>query len=103
MYRIRVIPDDDKPYTLESSMRDVLAWEKQKPGRAAQQLSENIHLADLYWVAHRAAKRQGLYGGTLKEFEDSCDVVVLGQAEGLAANLSDEDAADGADPTQLGR
>lgn len=99
MYSIRVIPDGDRPYTIESSMRDVLAWEKQQPGRAAQQLSDNIHIADLYWVAHRAAKRQGRYEGTLKDFEDSCDVVVLGQAEGLAANLTDDEAGDGADPT----
>lgn len=99
MYEIKVLPDEDKPYRVVSNMRDVLAWERQKPGRAAQQLSDNVHLADLYWIAHRAAKRQGLYGGTLKEFEDSCDVVILGQAP----MGDDDEAGDGADPTQQDR
>lgn len=98
MYKFKVSPDDDKSYTVVSNNRDVLAWERQKPTRAAQQLSENVHLADLYWIAHRAAKRQGLYGGTLKDFEETCDVDVLGPAD------DDEDeAGDGSDPTQSDR
>ena len=62
---------------------------------SAQQLTENLHLGDR--TGSRTGRRngQGLYGGTFKEFEECCDVVILGQAEGLV----DDEAGDGADPT----
>ena len=96
MYDFQITPDDAAPYQLTARMRDVLAWERANPGRSAQQLTEDTRLSDIYWIAHHAAKRQGLYAGTRQEFEDSCDVAMATRV--LVA--SEDTDGDGADPTQ---
>ena len=91
----RVTPDDGEPYIVKAGSRDLLAWEKQKPGRSAQQMQENFHIRDAYWLAHRAATRAGRFDGTVKEFEESVDL-----ESGTWVTDTDGDSdEDGADPT----
>jgi hypothetical protein len=93
MFVWRVIPDDGEPYIVEAGTRDVLAWEKEVKGRAAQQLQDNFHVANAYWLAHRAATRKGLFSGSRKEFEESVDL-----ESGTFVEVPDNDE-DGPDPT----
>lgn len=93
MFVWRVIPDEGEPYIVEAGTRDVLAWEKERPGRSAQQLQDNFQVANAYWLAHRAAVRAGKFEGSRKEFEESVD---LESGALVPATDSDED---GADPT----
>jgi hypothetical protein len=96
MFMWRVLPDDGEPYIVKAGTRDVLAWEKEKPGRSAQQLNDNFHVANAYWLAHRAATRAGKFTGTRQEFEESVDLESAVVAAGPAGGDSEED---GADPT----
>lgn len=98
MFSWRVVPDDGEPYVVKAGTRDVLAWEREKAGRSAQQLTDNFHVQHAYWLAHRAAKRDGKFDGTRKEFEESCE---LETAFEVAAPADDdgEGDEDGPDPT----
>lgn len=95
MFTWRVIPDSGDPYIVEAGTRDVLAWERAKTGRSAQQLQDNFQVANAYWLAHRAAVRAGLFTGKLQDFEESVD---LETGIAVAVDDGDEDG-DGPDPT----
>jgi len=72
---IDVSPDDGDPYEVTAKTRDLLTWEKAQDGRSAQKFETgNATLADLYEVAWVASKRQGLFTGSQKKFEESVDV-----------------------------
>jgi hypothetical protein len=94
MFVWRVIPDDGEPYVVEAGTRDVLAWEKERTGRSAQQLQDNFHVSNAYWLAHRAATRKGLFSGSRQQFEDSVDL-----ESGTLVEVADTDDEDSADPT----
>lgn len=108
MYHFKITPDEGASYTVTAGTRDVLAWERARPGRSAQQLVENFHIGDAYWLAHRAAVRAGLFDGDRKTFEATCEiqqgVEVTVPAEGEDAEGEDaggEDyGADDSDPTR---
>lgn len=98
MFSWRVTPDVGEPYTVEAGTRDVLAWER-ATGGSAQRLQDEFHVANAYWLAHRAATRAGLFSGSRKEFEQSVDLET-----GVPATADDgsDDAGgddDGSDPT----
>lgn len=94
LYTWRVTPDEGEPYIVNAGTRDVLAWEKFKPGNSAQRLQENFHVGDAYWLAHHAAKRQGLFSGTRQEFEASVEL-----ESGQLVEVPDDDGDDSGDPT----
>lgn len=96
MFTWRVIPDEGEPYIVKAGTRDVLAWEKEKAGRSAQQLTDNFHVTHAYWLAHRAAKRAGLFDGDRPSFEASVDLETAFEVTEPAVEDSDED---GPDPT----
>lgn len=92
--------DDGREVEVTAGPRDQLAWEKAAQNRAVSQLLTGAYrMTDLYSLAHAAMKRQGLFSGTLKDFEDSVDIE-------LGHKRKDEDApeVDVADegPTQSG-
>jgi hypothetical protein len=95
MFMWRVVPDEGDPYIVKAGTRDVLAWEKERPGRSAQQLQDNFHVSNAYWLAHRAATRAGHFNGTRKDFEESVDL----ESAAFVEDTGDSDE-DGADPTQ---
>jgi len=90
MITLTVTPDNGEPFEVTATARDLLSWERTTKGnKSFVDLINDPNLVDLYRVAHLACWRQGLFTGTQKEFEDSCEVT--GQAE-------DDDP----DPTQSG-
>lgn len=92
--------DDGNDIEVTAGPRDQLAWEKSAGNRALSQLlSGDYRIADLYSLAHAALKRQGLYSGTLKDFEESADVEMGHKSKGEdAAEVDDADE----NPTQPG-
>lgn len=75
MFDFRVTPDEGDPFDVEAAPRDVLVWERtNKNKRVFSDLLERTSLADMYHLAHVAARRQGLFEGDLRAFEASCDV-----------------------------
>lgn len=100
MFVYRLTPDDGKPFVVGVGSRDVLAWERDKPGRAAAELSDKIAVGNAYWLAHRAAKRLGLYDGDRKRFEETHELEGATEKE-LAEFRGEagEDDGDGGDPT----
>jgi hypothetical protein len=89
MMTFRVSPDGGEPYQVTAYARDVLMWEKAGKGRAFGDMAEHTKIGDLYGLAYFASRRQGLYTGSLSEFEQDVDVNPVDQ---------DEDEAD-PDPT----
>jgi hypothetical protein len=92
MITVKVKPDDAPEYEVTATARDVLVWEKTTNGsKSFIDFMSAPNLVDLYRIAHIAAWRQGLFAGTLKEFEQSCEVIF------------DEDEQEGEpDPTRPG-
>lgn len=91
MITFTVRPDGGEPYELTAGSRDVLQWERTTKGKSAATLGD---MADMYKVAWLAAKRQGLYDGSLQDFETTVDLETEGDEDG-----SDE----GPDPTRSAR
>jgi hypothetical protein len=87
MLDVRIIPDSGEPYDLRVGTRDVVVWEKVDRLNTVTRLESDPKMTDLYAVSHIAAKRQGMFTGTLAEWETSVD---------LELGLNGE-----VDPTQL--
>lgn len=76
MMTFEIIPDDGDPYRLEAGSRDVLMWEKAGKGRSFGQFGsgESMRMEHLYGLAYFAARRQGLFTGSLAEWEQSVEL-----------------------------
>lgn len=74
MITFTIAPDLAEKYEVVATSRDVLNWERTTKGGSMKQLMEELHLSDLYKVAHFAAKRLSLTTETLKEFEANNDL-----------------------------
>jgi hypothetical protein len=74
MMEVRVVPDSGEPYVLKIGSRDVVAWEKIDRRNTMTRLDSDPKMADIYSVSHLAAKRRGLFTGTLAEWETAVDL-----------------------------
>jgi len=94
MMTFEITPDDGDPYRLEAGSRDVLTWEKAGKGRSFGQLGsgESMRMEHLYGLAYYAARRQGLFSGSLAEWEESVDLMPV----------KDDDEEGTVDPTRPG-
>jgi hypothetical protein len=90
MFTFTVAPDGREPYTVSVAIRDTVAWERLHPGHSAQELIqeegqpaslEANKLTNSFELAYFASKRQGLFEGSLDDFETSCDVVGISQEQ----------------------
>jgi hypothetical protein len=86
---VTVTPDGGEPYELTATARDVLNWEKTSRDKTVVDLLTGFNMVDLYRVSHLAASRQQLFTGSLKEFEETCEV-----------EFQEEDQEPEPDPTQ---
>jgi hypothetical protein len=75
MMTFKVIPDGGEPYQVTAHSRDVLVWEKSGKGRTFSQLADHLSMTDMYGLAFVAARRQGMFSGTLQDFEQSADMM----------------------------
>lgn len=91
-WTFEVRPDDGEPYRVTAHSRDILTWEKAGKGRSLGELAQNPSLGAFYGLAYFAARRQGLFTGTLAEFEQQVDL----------EPLDDEEDEEAPDPTRPG-
>jgi hypothetical protein len=84
-------------YNLTCGARDILAWEKAGPGRAAAQvvLLSQFKVDDLYSLAFATMRRQKLWSGTEKELRDQAEIDLghddMPEEESAAEQESEED------------
>jgi hypothetical protein len=81
MMTFKVSPDGGDPWQVVAESRDVLAWEKALKGRSFNDLATNPTMAGLYGLAYAASRRQGLYSGTIGEFEAGVDLELVDDEE----------------------
>lgn len=75
---IKIRPDGGDEYELEVEARDALMWEKTSRDNASIiDYLRHPSMTELYRLAHLCAKRRQQFTGSLKEFEDSHDVVIV--------------------------
>ena len=91
MFAFTVTPDNGESYKVTAGTRDVLKWERTTKGASLQQLHDGLRITEMYRIAYIAVTRQGLYVGTLAEFEATCELDFEDDEEG---------EVDGLDPTQ---
>lgn len=95
MITFKLDPDDGEPYELVAHSRDVLLWEKGAKGRSFGQFGDNPNMIDMYGMAFVAARRQGLFSGTLQEFEQTIDVLPVDDDEESEPDPTDEGPSPG--------
>lgn len=74
LIKFRVSPEGGEAYEVEATTRDILTWEKTTKGASYAAFQRGQNMVDLYKVGHLASRRLGMFNGTLKEFEDTCDL-----------------------------
>jgi hypothetical protein len=93
----KITPDGGDPYRVVADTRDIYTWEKTTPNKSItlQQAMEELRFAELYRIAWIAARRQGMYAGTLDDFAATHQV---------EPNQEDDDQEEDPDavPTQPG-
>ncbi len=91
-------------FKLTCGSRDILAWEKAGPGRAAAQvvILSAFALDDLYSLAFATMRRQELWSGTEKELRDQAEID-LGHIDSPEPEEDEPEAGDPEDlPTRPG-
>jgi hypothetical protein len=81
MFRFKVMPDDGEPYEVVATTRDIARWEKTTKGASLAALQKDLKATDLYKVAYWSVQRQGLYDGTMADFEQGVDLDILDDEE----------------------
>jgi len=76
MFDFKVTPDGLDPYDVTAGSRDVLKWERTTKGKTVGSLSDaaTLRMEDLFKLAWIASARQGIYTGSLADFESGVDV-----------------------------
>jgi hypothetical protein len=81
MFDFKITPDEDDPYEVTAGSRDVLVFEKTNRGTSISSLLTEQKMGDLYKLAHIASRRQGLFDGSLAEFEKTCELKFTEETE----------------------
>lgn len=80
MLKFKVIPDEGPEYEVEVKPRDVLTWEKTtKGGKSINEWLVDPDYVNAYKLVHLAVWRQGLFKGSLKEFEAQHEIEGIGK------------------------
>jgi hypothetical protein len=74
VFTFTVRPETGEPFEIKATTRDVLVWEEAGRDRSMAGLVSDMHMKDLYWIAHCAARRQALFNGPLDEFKKTMDL-----------------------------
>lgn len=73
MMEFTVLPDNEDPYKVTATSRDVYVWEKVTKNSLGT-LGSNVTMTAMFQLAHIAAKRQHLFTGSLDDFVASNDI-----------------------------
>lgn len=87
MFIFKVMPEDDEPYELAATSRDVLQWERRNKGANMGALRDQMRMTDLYKIAYLAAVRQDRFTGTEGDFVDTVDLDLVDDDD----EMSEED------------
>lgn len=68
MIAYALVSQDGEKLEFKATARDVFMWEKAYKGKSFGQLKDNLHMWDLYAIAHQAATRLGHFDGSLDDF-----------------------------------
>lgn len=74
LFTFTVKPDGQDEYQVDATSRDILNWEKTTKGASLGKFESDPQITDVYKIAHFAARRTGLFTGTLQEFESGVDI-----------------------------
>lgn len=75
MFDFTVKPDGGDEFRVTATSRDVYVFEKATKGRRSMAaITTDMHMSDMYGLAHLAATRQQLFTGSLDEFAAGCDI-----------------------------
>jgi len=96
MMRLEVTPEDGTdPYELVVTSRDFMIWERTGKNRTFQSFMENISAVGLYELSHITARREGLFTGSLSEWQEA---VFVNSVRPKPEDEMDEEPAE--DPTR---
>jgi hypothetical protein len=87
MFTFKLTDEAGEVSSLKADSRDVLVWEKtSKSGERYIDLITEMSLIKFYRLAHIVAKREGVFSGSLKEFEAAYVVDLEHQEDVLPTN-----------------
>jgi hypothetical protein len=78
MISFKITPDGGEPFTVTATSRDIHTWEKVTKGVTFAGLMESMSMVHMYSIAYFASKRRGLFDGSAKDFESTCDLTPEG-------------------------
>lgn len=81
MFTFKVRPDDGQEFQVTATSRDVVMWERTTPGGRCFADLKSAAMSDFYGIAFVAAKRQGLFAGDRRAFEDGVDMDIVEEDE----------------------
>jgi hypothetical protein len=93
LYRIQIEDDDEVETAIDADTRDILHWERTGENRNASLLGTG-RFDLIYSLAYTAAKRRGIFTGSLVDFENRYVIV---KAEEI---ISETGAPDEGGPTR---
>lgn len=89
MIHFKYEPDGGDAFDLHADSRDVIAWERRKPGRHLGMLEATPRMQDLSELAWLTARRLKHWGDDLAEFQDSVAVSTVKDPDPDADGLLD--------------
>lgn len=99
MFTLKVVPDDGEPFEIETTSRDIVAWEsggtRQNP-RSIGSLSDNLRMTDITDLAWFAADRRGLTELDIREWRKAVDIDITSKP----GDDEEEGDGEGLDPTR---
>ena len=76
-----VTVDSGDTFRVVAASRDVLTWERALKGRSFGDLANSPTMEGIYGLAYAASRRQGLFVGSLQEFEQQADIDLVGEED----------------------
>lgn len=97
MFKIKVRPDGAEPFEVETTSRDIVAWEaggnRQNP-RSMGMLSDSLRMTDVTDLAWYAANRKGLTDLDIRQWRLGVDIDITSRTDD-----EDDDENAGVGPT----
>lgn len=81
LMRFHVSLDDGTDFEVSATPRDFLRWERTTKGATFQKFMQDLSMVHMYKLAFFAAEREGLFSGTLSEFEAQAMVTPSDEVE----------------------
>jgi hypothetical protein len=90
MITFKIAEDGAESFEVTAQPRDVLLWERSVRGAKFDNFT-TPSFEDIYGLAYFACKRQRVWDGNRKDFEDRCDVKPIEEDEDYEPGEEDTD------------